>query len=51
MQKDIKGLFLNSTYSGHSSLPFLISPLLKALGSPVPHPHTVSEWMSNTVNL
>lgn len=51
MQKDIKGLLMNFTYSGHSSLPFLISPFLQALGSPVPHAHTVSEWMSNTVNL
>lgn len=50
MQKDIKGPFLNSTYSGHSSLSFLLSPFLKALGSPVLHPDTVSEWMSNTVN-
>lgn len=39
MQKDIKGLFLNSTYSGHSSLPSLVSPFLQALGSPVLYPH------------
>ena len=29
----------------------LISPFLQALGSPVLHPHRVSEWWANTVNL
>ena len=56
MQKERKGTFLNSAYSGYPSFPptpALISPFLQALGSPDPHPqlHGECERQASTVNL